>query len=97
MNFSYFNYLAIMFLENACCCLVKHKEKNIDDPKNEKWFIKSKRSIEKFEIAKKKLDSEVDIKNIIQTRRITSFLNKINMTRRQRLSVDYFRRYTVTD
>ena len=64
---------------------------------DDSWFSRSKRSIAKFQIAKDKLGEEVDMKNIIIYQRVSNFLNRIHSSRRQRLSVDYFRRYTVTD
>ena len=85
MNFSYFTYVMVPFLMHCCCCFLKNRGNlNTDesDRANEKWFERSKRSIEKFELAKKKLESEIDMKNIINYTRITNFLNKIKTSRR---------------
>ena len=91
MTFSYVTFIFVKLLSNCCCCIMRRYE-------NEKgWYGRNKRSLAKFKIAKEKLNSEVDMKNIVTFRRISTFLHKLQTKRRQRLSVDYFRRYTVQD
>ena len=91
MNFRYLTYLLVPFLSCCCCCIMKRFEGEGS------WYGRNKLSLAKFKIAKEKLNSEVDMKNIIIFQRISKFLQKLQSSRRQRLSVDYFRRYTVQD
>lgn len=48
-------------------------------------------------LAQKKFDSEVDMFNIIKSLRVSKFLSKMETNKRQRTSIPYFRRYTITD
>lgn len=48
-------------------------------------------------MAREKLETELELENIVSTKRIQSFALKNWMTRRQRLSVKYFKRYNIVD
>ena len=48
-------------------------------------------------LALSKFESEVDLKNIIAAMRISKFVAKMGTNKRQRNSIDYFRRYTIDD
>ena len=49
---------------------------------SDSWYGRNKLSLEKFTIAKEKLNSEVDMKNIIIFQRISKFLMKLQSSRR---------------
>ena len=68
MNLSYVSYLCIPFLSNFCCCLMKGCRES------DNWYSRGKKTIAKFEIAKEKLNSEIDMKEVVRFCRISSFL-----------------------
>ena len=89
---SFCSYFVVNFLSSCCCCLIRRQQK---DPSS--WYSRKKRQNEKFEIARDKLSSEFDLHNIINLQRINCFIQRMMLSKRQRHSVDYFRRYTIED
>mmetsp|Transcript_12100 Transcript_12100/g.15445 ORF Transcript_12100/g.15445 Transcript_12100/m.15445 type:complete len:90 (-) Transcript_12100:226-495(-) len=75
-----------------CCCLTPRWSRN---PKS--WYSRSKRLQEKFEIAREKFYSEVDLHSMLKLQRISRFMQQMQYKRWQRQSVSYFRRYTIED
>ena len=48
-----------------------------------------------MDAARKKLHAEFDFEHIVQVLRISRFLAQLQLTRRQRLTVEFFRKYAV--
>ena len=59
MTFTYLTFIMVPFLASCCCCFMKRYENSNG------WYGQNKRSLAKFKIAKEKLNSEVDMKNIV--------------------------------
>ena len=66
-----------------------------DDTDN--WYTRRRLAMAKFAIAREKLKSEVDMKEIIVFNRVSKFLHRFHSTKRQRASVAHFKRYTIQD
>ena len=81
--------VAVYLLQKLCCCCIKKD--------GDTWFARRNMSLQKFKIAREKLNGEVDMKNIITFLRISKLMQKMWLSRRQRLSVPYFRCYTIED
>ena len=64
IEYSYLTHLAVMFISSCCCCFVERCEAR------KGWYYRRKRSVAKFNIAREKLNSEVDMKNILGLLRI---------------------------
>ena len=90
--YSYMTQIAVRFLSKCCCCCIRKYEAQEDS-----WYTRHKMSLQKFNIARDKLNGEVDMKNIITFLRISKLMQKMWLNRRQRLSVPYFRCYTIQD
>ena len=76
MSFRYLTYLLVPLLSCCCKCIMKRYEGT------DSWYGRNKLSLAKFMIAKEKLNSEVDMKNIIIFQRISKFLQKLQSSRR---------------
>lgn len=48
-----------------------------------------------MDAAREKLLTEFDFEHIVQVLRISRFMSAINLSRRQKLAVEFFRKYTV--
>lgn len=59
--------------------------------------MKQTNRIAKFNLAREKFNNEIDLYSILTLQRISHFLAKINTSKRQRRSVEYFRKYTIGD
>ena len=53
------------------------------------------KKLKQFQKARKKVNMELDIPNLIYFKRVGMFEQKVNLRRYQRFLVDYFLRYTV--
>lgn len=60
-------------------------------------YSSRKNTYEKFELAHERLNREQDILNIIRLNRVSKFLHKVSLLKRQRLIVSDFADYVVTD
>ena len=76
MKLRYPTYLCLPFLSCLCCCIMRR----YDDEDN--WYSRRRKSLAKFAIAKEKLKSEVDMKEIIKFQRVSKFLHRLQSTRR---------------
>jgi len=88
------HFCTLVFLyitENVLCCLVKRCKRT------SLWYRRQSKRFTKFKIARQKLESEVDIVKIINVLRLSKFLAKLSATKRQRRSVNFFRKYTIED
>ena len=82
MHLRYCTYLCLPILSCLCCCLMRRYE---SDQNN--WYSRRRLALAKFEIAREKLKSEVDMKEIIMINRVSKFLHRMQTSRRQRASV----------
>ena len=76
MDLRYATYIFLPFLSCLCCCIMRR----YNDEDN--WYSRRRRSLDKFAIAKEKLKSEVDMKEIIKFQRVSKFLHRLQSTRR---------------
>ena len=67
--YSYMTQVAIVVLSKCCCCCIKKYEKRPDS-----WYARRKMSLQKFNIAREKLNGEFDMKNIITFLRISKLM-----------------------
>mmetsp|Transcript_6472 Transcript_6472/g.8687 ORF Transcript_6472/g.8687 Transcript_6472/m.8687 type:complete len:177 (-) Transcript_6472:111-641(-) len=61
------------------------------------WYRSHRKSLDKFAIARRQLLQEVDLVNIVNNQRLNKFVVRLNTTKRQRRSINYFRRFTIED
>ena len=85
---SYCKYFSINVFKLLCCCCIGWCKKN-------NWCKLHLKKVDIVNAARKKLREEFDFNHIIKVLRISSFMSKLKLTHRQRLTVDFFRRYTV--
>ena len=75
----YPTFLTIKFLQNWCCCIVKRYD---NEENKDGWYRRNAQQLRRLELAKQKLDQELDLEFFISINRITHFLNKIMFKRR---------------
>ena len=51
--------------------------------------------LRKIKLAQDKLEKELEVMDFVNMTRLTSFVFKVFLQRRQRVSVNYFKRYTI--
>mmetsp|Transcript_13471 Transcript_13471/g.17049 ORF Transcript_13471/g.17049 Transcript_13471/m.17049 type:complete len:175 (-) Transcript_13471:48-572(-) len=61
------------------------------------WYRSKRKSLDKFAIAERQLLKEVDLVTLVNNQRVNKFLTLLNTSKRQRSSVNFFRRYTIED
>lgn len=88
MQFSTFVYIKLVL--SLCCCLMSWRRR-------QGWHERKIRALKKFEVACQHLVAETDMVSLLSLQRISKFLQKVSLNRRQRLSVDFFQRYTIKE
>lgn len=83
IQFSWFLYAYLKIVSKLCCCCKCLKKKD-------GWHDKKLKRLKKFDIACSKLDMDTDMSKILQSLRISRLVQKVILSRRQRLSVHYF-------
>lgn len=89
-EFSYWSQCAAGLAGFFCCCFGERL-------KSCRWYKRQTDQIAKFNLARHKFNSEIDLKSILVTQRISKLIAKLKTTKRQRRSVSYFRSYTIGD
>ena len=90
--FGYWSYVSIKLVSCLCCCFTTRWSRD-----QKSWYARKKNLLEKFEIAREKFNSEVDLHSMLKLLRIARFMQRLNLKRWQGKSVSYFRRYTIED
>ena len=76
-------------LDSFCCCLAKC----CDRPGS--CYQRNMQRYKRLELAKKKLQGELSVMEYLTMKRLSIFVFKTWLNRRQRASVEFFKRYTV--
>ena len=93
-NMNYLRYIFLNFVQFLCCCCMKSRDNQVH---SNHWYRRSMQNLRKLQLAREKLNHELDLTKLVQLNRISRFAFKIWLERRQRISVPYFRRYTIAD
>ena len=85
----YCNYIAIKIISTMCCCLTHFIDRDGS------WYRKGIIRLKRLEIAKAKLEHELDLAQYLRNHRLSNLAFKVWFNRRQRTSVRYFKRNKV--
>ena len=83
-SLGYCTYLALLLLSSCCCCFIGCC--NADGS----WFKRNTARLRRIKLAKKKMQSELDLFAYVRMQRIALLSAKLNFNRRQRASIKYF-------
>lgn len=87
--FGYWGYGLMSFSSKCCCCCKRRMIRSWPYYKKQ-WF-----SYQKFKVARESLHREKDMEHMIYNMRISKFLQKTLLRKRQRDVVQYFMRYVI--
>ena len=93
-SFNYGMYLMIYFLKSCCCCIVRKYDTKGHEGH---WYRRNMQKLRKIELACDRLNAERELHAFIKNIRLTQFALRLWTNRRQRSSVQFFRRFKVWD
>ena len=91
LSMNYFVYTLVWFLSSFCCCFLKC----CGCQKEGSWYKRKLLNKKRIDLAVLKLNSELSIQQYLWSKRLAHLAFKTMLTREQRVSTRFFRRYSV--
>mmetsp|Transcript_34493 Transcript_34493/g.45371 ORF Transcript_34493/g.45371 Transcript_34493/m.45371 type:complete len:203 (+) Transcript_34493:1269-1877(+) len=89
---SYLSQLTVQFLSSFCCCFVRRLDSSAREGS---WYRRNMQRLRRLKGARERLNQELDVLHLVREIRLVDMLKRVVLSRRQRASVPFFRRYTI--